>query len=687
MTGGKRFSAQGGLKAILLLSAAGAALIGDAGRAHAATISLTYQNNGTSGAPDYTYPSGTGGAGQDVTMNNTVPNLVTVLGGTSPGDTLQTSQTATGGDGGVAYYGGTGGKAGNATSIQSFNDTNAAVVQTTTNANGGAGGGANGYGSSGVAANGGTATATSNITSVGTLTENVQAYGGIGGTGTSAFSATPGAGGASNASATGSTINGNSLDLTVNAVGGSGGSAYGPGNMGGAAAMATASANGQSDTGQVNVSVTQAGGSGGNGGNAAGGASGADSVLTNAASGSTTGTLLLSQMASGGNGGSTDGGRAGNGGMGKSVLTLTDNAASFLSGTTTAWGGTGGYSSSADVYAPTLGQYVTIDGTPGNGGNALAKTILSSTVYNTQVSAWAYAYGGSAGSGSQSNNTVVYGTDGTAIAIAKASSIGSGYFFGSNALAQVQSSQGGVAKAISLQTDGAGNSVMAFAKVPAIAGNQMVATSGTSIGGWNPSLGSAAGQASSYGTLNPNGGTWTLSSIGNASANFTAVASGAMSAASPYGVTPNATYTMAANYQFSLNAGNDLLLGMLGDQTTGGGFSSATLKAWVNGTQLVNSTYGSVSALEAALANPFDLGAATGSENVKIVFTEVLAGLQNVSNGYDWNYIFAAATSGTITGGVTNVSAVPLPGAVLLFGSGLASLAGFAARRRGRERV
>lgn len=394
----------------------------------AATINVPVTVSGTNGTSDPTFPSGVGGDGQSINLNNVVPSFVYgVLGGPGVGDSLYAQQTANGGAGGSAYYGGTGGAGGHATSIQNFSDTNAASVYATTQATAGSGGdvlyGDHYSGAPGVGGAGGNATAQSHVTANGYLSQNVSAQGGNGGSGSAwggSYNGSGSNGGSASADGSGIVTGNNYVDVSVTASGGSGGNSGGTGTVG-SAGSASVSAYGQSDAGNVNVSGRAIGGNGGSAyGALVNGSDGADVTLTNAVGGQTSGSMSLYQTAQGGSGGlSNSGGAGGRGGAANSVLNFADTAAAYLWSSTTAVAGNGGDSQYGDYYSSG------VPGAGGDGGDAAAQSHISGVGYLSQTVS---AQGGSGGWGGYN----YYDSNGTGGAGGAASADGSAITTGSN---------------------------------------------------------------------------------------------------------------------------------------------------------------------------------------------------------------------------------------------------------------
>ncbi|MGD9504819.1 MAG: VPLPA-CTERM sorting domain-containing protein, partial [Syntrophobacteraceae bacterium] len=139
------------------------------------------------------------------------------------------------------------------------------------------------------------------------------------------------------------------------------------------------------------------------------------------------------------------------------------------------------------------------------------------------------------------------------------------------------------------------------------------------------------------------------------------------------------TISSSLKFNFTINdstASEDLLVGLLCSNSTGSGFESLTFTiSGENGT-LFNETFQSFDLAEAFFNdNVLDFGILSGlvGDDLSSTLTFVLSLTASDASGYDFNFVYGAANS----------SPVPIPGAVWLFGSGLAVLTGMRRSRRG----
>jgi len=347
------------------------AVAGTPGTAAGATAQAVSSGGGTAGALATEEAGGGGQAANGANAGNggnqSISNAVS---GSSPGGSLELTQSCAGGTGGAGFdvnYGSSNsGNGGNAVNNLNYSDTSAIYLEGDLIATGGNGGNISYIsGSMGNGGNGGNATGTLSLSGANQLSESLYINAGHGGTGS-----VGGAGGVASGSGYGISTGSEPVYIDINLISGAGGS----GN-------------------------TQ----GGNGGNC---------TASNALSGSTANSMTLDQSAEGGSAGSSlaDGGKVGTAGNAVSMLTANNPGGGSIQGIAYASGGSGGSAFSGDNAAG------------GNGGNATSYANISSTT--STVIATAESYGGFYGSGA---GTGVNGQYGTASATAIATSPVSAY--------------------------------------------------------------------------------------------------------------------------------------------------------------------------------------------------------------------------------------------------------------------
>jgi len=332
---------------------------GLAGPGGTATASNTGRNNAGSLTLRARANGGAGGEG-----NNNIPGAPALA-----------AQTASSGDGGLAFS--------TAIGTTGFNDLPLFVDALATGGNAGQ----TPWGHAALAlGDGGNAASTAQGTLLGSSTAVVASSAGGGRGGSTGQMVGPGtdgpAGHGGHADATASVAAlGGSASVRASAGGGAGGGTSAATQPGGNGGTATASASGiSSGDASLTVGAFASGGGGGDGFN---GGNGASTSLTNAVTGSTSGSLTLQQQAGGGHGGAAFGaGTPGLAGQASSSLTRVDLTAAILYGDILAAGGNGG-----SVFAPGV--------VGAAGGHALAALDLTGI---GDVTAIAAAIGGAGGS-------------------------------------------------------------------------------------------------------------------------------------------------------------------------------------------------------------------------------------------------------------------------------------------------
>jgi hypothetical protein len=563
---------------------------------------------------------------------------------------------------------------------------------------------------------------------IGAISINAAAYGGSGG---DAYYRDPdagdaGAGGVATARASGS---GDGGVVSATAQSGNSGGASGAAHLAADGVTAAASARGVDiGTKGISVNATAIAGTGSGGDGGAAGGNGATVWLSNAVSGSSRGSLSLSQIAVAGAGGSTDTGTPGRGGDATSMLSVSDSAASALTGSVSARAGSGGIRSDPNGSGG--------DSLQAPSGNALASISMTSTRIGTAVSAQSLAVGGGmmysaavgapSGSGTASATAISAGDalsmasavgggaltnalptgQATATATSRSTLAGYGasahsaatntslatssaYSYASaagvaNSIADGQA-MAGQAQAVSTSTGGLGQRVVAGATVKLgptsyIGGDSASAMTMTSFGATGlvlPDLSSgvANAQAFSYADGAPDAAIVAEQLAAHPHVAGAVAVSGlqAMGLGS-MGVQlqddfgdPARSYTTSVEYSFALAAPGGVLLGLLdftGQDAAGPG--SLTLDIYNLGHRLLDVSFASVAAAEAYFTDQsVDLGTFAGSVDLTMTFTVTGAGNQ----GADFSYVLSA---GELT------TPVPEPAAWWLM---LAGLGGLAAQR------
>jgi hypothetical protein len=644
----------------------------------AGTLDLHQSATGGAGGYSYAGQAGAGGAAQSIESFDDTKNASTAA-------TL---------NGFAGAYGGAGGNGGGGSAAASGGTgkaglilTGAALVNGSVKANGGHGGTGGYKSAAGAGGAGGSVSAygTATTTSTGSAASHMFVYanggtGGNAGGNTGQGVASGGAGGAvTSASATvvaASETAGRSFAY-VRDTGGNGGTGEGPGQSGGAGGVASG---GQANaTGyQAFAQVIQTGGNGGNGSGAASGGAGGGSTLTNAVSGAAHGGgyIRLYQKSTGGAGGNTAGGGksvAGIGGTGISQLTFapTGTAATApLRAYNYANGGAGGASTGSVA--------------GGAGGNATAGTTISGSGTVTVSST---AKGGAGGAGSTA------GAGGYGKAAASATSTtstgtgagtGTGTAGAATANATAMGGLGatqGAANATASATTQAG--LLASANASASGGTNMaeaIATTG-GTGVLISASGTATAQDSGGGTLTADGRANTnatayfgfnqdeygayatvqgvpdnLSSIQGtdpvlASKLATVFSEGNLGGAALSTASGMQTYTSSESWTLdTLGQTGHLILGLVttdSGETLATGFSALTLTVSVGGKQVLDQSYTSLAAAQAAIASGYftddaiDLGSITSSASLNVT-----VGLQlqttGTTSGFGLSYLLGS---------------------------------------------
>lgn len=461
--------------------------------------------------------------------------------------------------------------------------------------------------------------------------------------------------------------------LQVVARGGEGGEAHGTGYRGGDGAEAVLNANasviGSGAGNDLVIIGTQSGGAGGTGMYGADGGDGADSIVFNAIEGHTEGALSLTQKALAGWGGNSTAAVHGKAGYAQSVLNVTDGVAKSLTVRAEALAG------ATSVYDPFKYNY----------GKAFASTSAISTKVGANVTAYATA------TGSYIMDVGNKPALGKTFARAESYAEGLGIKNLAGASSMVSFAGSGDATSRSVMSDGRGNKVVtsstssvandiAYAGSSAIAGGEML------NGGYR----SGAYFSNIDGNIYPtkaDGKAYTLNKLGDAKGTMTVVGSSQLRTTLVEKATMDASYNLSATYNFaSLDAGNDLLFGMTSSSKTGQGFSSAVFSLTMDSKLLYSGSFTSVNEFETFFSKPLSLGAVSGSTSLTLAMSQVLPAYPTGTvykpyQQYVVDFAFVTAVKDSITGGVHDVSNVPLPAGLPLFGVAVAGL-GFSAKRR-----
>lgn len=495
-------------------------------------------------------------------------------------------------------------------------------------------------------------------------------FGGIGGPGSQTKGVYGSGGGGGNAVAKINISTSGSINSVLDVGGGEGGAGYYTGHWGGNGGSTHGEIEATSlDGSDISLRMTQYGGSGGTGASdpnqqfyAAGG-SAADTVAVNAVRGHTTGALTLHQAAQVYSGGF--GNPAGAAGKAVSILDFIDNTAQSIRASTEAWTASGGHSFTA----------------PSAGADGLALTNVQSTRVGTSVYAEAHTRGGAGGCLRAGWDCVGFMPSGKMEATAKAEGIGNNTKIESYAVATSFGSlpTNATAKSEAAMTDTDENKLVT--KASSSSDNTAISRS-LSVSGWS-SL--ADGGITVNGVETRSMGTIvatadqpvTLSRLNDVTGSFDVVGSGIMGGVSA-GYDDLYSTQLSAEYSFAdLGKGNNILFSLTESSFLGDGFQSLGFTLSANGKQLYHNEFSSLSEWTSFMSKPIDLGAMDGRASILIA----MSGLYGVGEGYNMQYVFASAITGSYKGDVTQVSSVPLPAALPLFATGLVGV-GFLTRRK-----
>jgi hypothetical protein len=296
-------------------------------------------------------------------------------------------------------------------------------------------------------------------------------------------------------------------------------------------------------------------------------------------------------------------------------VTATSTTASSVAGAATASGGDGGVNG-AGVYA-------------GAGGNATATVDVSAN----------------GGTGSA-----------TAQAVGGASTVAAG---SADAIASISDAKSGFAAASSRSSDGAGDQVLTTAGTP-VGGPASAVTKTAIATGEKPSVTLVAGETQSVAALTPGGATFGV---------------GAMSAGYG-GEGESLTYADSADFYFAPAAAGTLYVDLISNVSSGVGFDSLGLDIDVNGE---NHTYNftNLASAEAFFdGNALDLGSFVAGNQV-VEFTFTLTASESDFAGFGFSYDAA---------GLPIFPAVPEARTWVMTLLGFAAL-GYAELRRGRKKL
>jgi hypothetical protein len=569
----------------------------------------------------------------------------------STGGNLNLAQHARAGDGGFANILTIPGMAGNASSSLTAGNPGGGSLAGTSFASGGIGGGAN-EGAAGSA--GGDATAAVNLTGSGDVTAQAEAFGGRGG----------------RASEIGDAGNGGNASLgTVRAASSGGGAVHVAGVV-------------EGGTGGAGESVFSVG--------TANGGDGASVSLTDSVDGFTTGDLILRQSARGGRGGSAeDDGTNGLAGSAFSSLTRSKSSASLVV-STEALGGSGGSRTSTAGMAGSGASGIAISTAINNGGSTQAEARATG---GSGGFVQGGAIGGAGGSANaNASSTSIGGFPAMAIAEAFGGSGPQGDLHGSAVAHAESSGVSGEASTLAqsgnrYETDGSiARQVSASAIAPVA--STSVSESRTAVGELAPDPIIAVGlQSAAFATALPSDvdSQAALEDNPNVDLNFDVGGTSDMlglvvlgGAYSQNGSGILQTYTSNAAFVLDMTSllGNsqDLLVGLLDPTALGVGFDTLMFQIEIEGSTVIDEMFTDLGdALTYFDDQTLNLGTWAdwiSDDNIMDVAFALSLTTDDLGAGFSSDLIFG------------NSTVIPLPPAILLFGTGLLGLVAIARRKR-----